>query len=92
MRGPCFNPDNDRVNMTVYTTDQVIKYKPFTYYSPRLVLDEAAKHNYNDIPVIEWWNNRYKNGWLWSEISLIDAYDASRTRRIIWAIWMTLCC
>ena len=25
---------NDRVNMTVYTKDQVIKYKPFSYYSP----------------------------------------------------------
>ena len=70
---------NTRVNMTVYTNDQVIKYKPFTSYSPRLVLDEATKHNYNDIPVVEWWNNRYRMGDYESEISLIDAYDASES-------------
>lgn len=70
---------NDKVNMTFYTKDQVITYKPFSYNSPALVVDEITKHNYNDIPVVEWWNNRYRMGDYESEISLIDAYDASES-------------
>ena len=70
---------NGSVNMTVYTKDQVITYKPFSYNSPALVVDEITKHNYNDIPVVEWWNNRYRMGDYESEISLIDAYDASES-------------
>lgn len=70
---------NGKVNMTVYTEDQVITYKPFSYNSPALVVDEITKHNYNDIPVVEWWNNRYRMGDYESEISLIDAYDASES-------------
>ena len=70
---------NGMVNMTVYTKDQVITYKPFSYNSPALVVDEITKHNYNDIPVVEWWNNRYRMGDYESEISLIDAYDASES-------------
>ena len=70
---------NGKVNMTFYTKDQVITYKPFSYNSPALVVDEITKHNYNDIPVVEWWNNRYRMGDYESEISLIDAYDASES-------------
>lgn len=70
---------NGKVNMTVYTKDQVITYKPFVSYSPSLTVDEITKHNYNDIPVVEWWNNRYRMGDYESEISLIDAYDASES-------------
>lgn len=70
---------NGMVNMTVYTKDQVITYKPFVHYSPSLKVDEITKHNYNDIPVVEWWNNRYRMGDYESEISLIDAYDASES-------------
>lgn len=70
---------NEMVNMTVYTKDQVITYKPFVYYSPSLTVSETTKHNYNDIPVVEWWNNRYRMGDYESEISLIDAYDASES-------------
>lgn len=70
---------NGKVNMTVYTKDQVITYKPFVSYSPSLTVDEITKHNYNDIPVVEWWNNRHRMGDYESEISLIDAYDASES-------------
>lgn len=70
---------NGKVNMTFYTNDQVITYKPFSHNAPALVVDEITKHNYNDIPVVEWWNNRYRMGDYESEISLIDAYDASES-------------
>lgn len=69
----------DKVNMTVYTKDQVITYKPYSNNSVRLVVDDVKKHSYNDVPVVEWWNNRFRMGDYESEISLIDAYDAGQS-------------
>ena len=69
----------DKVNMTVYTKDQVITYKPFSHNAARLIVEGANKHSYNDVPVVEWWNNRFRMGDYESEISLIDAYDAGQS-------------
>lgn len=70
---------DNKVNMTVYTKDQVITYKPFTNHAVRLVVDSVQKHSYNDVPVVEWWNNRFRMGDYESELSLIDAYDAGQS-------------
>ena len=69
----------DKVNMTVYTKDQTITYKPYTTNAVRLTVDTITKHEYRDVPVVEWWNNRYRMGDFESEISLIDAYDAGQS-------------
>ena len=65
--------------MTVYTKDQTITYKPYTTNAVRLTVDTTTKHEYRDVPVVEWWNNRYRMGDFESEISLIDAYDAGQS-------------
>jgi len=70
---------DNKVNMTVYTKDQVITYKPFSHNAVRLVSEGANKHSYNDVPVVEWWNNRFRMGDYESELSLIDAYDAGQS-------------
>lgn len=69
----------DKVNMTVYTKDQTITYKPYTTNAVRLIVDTITKHEYRDVPVVEWWNNRYRMGDFESEIPLIDAYDAGQS-------------
>lgn len=69
----------DKVHMTIYTSDQVIRYKPFSAAAVRLVVDSLTKHDYRDVPVVEWWNNRFRMGDYESEISLIDAYDAGQS-------------
>lgn len=69
----------DRVTMTVYTKDQVISFKPFSVTATRLVIEKVAKHAYGDVPVVEWWNNRFRMGDYESEMSLIDAYDAGQS-------------
>ena len=69
----------DKVNMTVYTKDKMISYKPFSIKSIRLSVEDTRKHEYKDIPVVEWWNNRFRTGDYESEISLIDAYDAGQS-------------
>lgn len=68
-----------KVHMTIYTTDRVLTYKPFSSNSVRLVLEDDNKHEYRDVPVVEWWNNRFRMGDYESEISLIDAYDAGQS-------------
>ncbi|MFA9493556.1 phage portal protein [Streptococcus sp. E17BB] len=68
-----------KVHMTIYTTDRVLTYKPFSPNSVRLVLETDNKHEYKDVPVVEWWNNRFRMGDYESEISLIDAYDAGQS-------------
>lgn len=69
----------DKVNMTVYTKDQVITFKPYSTSAVRLIVDTITKHEYKDVPVVEWWNNRYRMGDFESEIPLIDAYDAGQS-------------
>lgn len=69
----------DKVNMTVYTKDQIIAYQPFSINSVKLVEESTTKHDYKDVPVVEWWNNRFRMGDYESEISLIDAYDAGQS-------------
>lgn len=68
-----------KVNMTVYTTGKVITFKPFTTTAPRLIVEGESPHGYQDVPVVEWWNNRFRMGDYESEISLIDAYDAGQS-------------
>lgn len=70
---------NDSVNMTIYTADKVITYKPFKPSSPRLQEEGTTPHSYNDVPVVEWWNNRFRMGDFEAELSLIDAYDAAQS-------------
>ncbi|MEQ9763248.1 phage portal protein [Streptococcus sp. ZJ151] len=69
----------DKVHMTLYTADSVVAFKPFSQHAPRLVKEQLKKHKYHDIPVVEWWNNRFRIGDYESEISLIDAYDAGQS-------------
>ncbi|MCG4823759.1 phage portal protein [Streptococcus gordonii] len=69
----------DKVNPTIYTKDQIIAFKPFSASSIKLEKAETNKHEYKDVPVVEWWNNRFRMGDYESEISLIDAYDAGQS-------------
>ena len=43
------------------------------------MVEDVTKHSYSDVPVVEWWNNRYRQGDFESELSLIDAYDAGQS-------------
>jgi SPP1 family phage portal protein len=70
---------DDNIVMTVYTHDEIITFKPFKTGSIRLMVEDVTKHSYSDVPVVEWWNNRYRQGDFESELSLIDAYDASQS-------------
>lgn len=68
-----------KVHMTVYTDKQVIGFKPFSAGAVRLAVEAVRAHRYGDVPVVEWWNNRFRMGDYESELSLIDAYDAGQS-------------
>lgn len=70
---------NNEVHMTVYTDKEIVTFKPFSNYAVNIVETSRTKHSYNDVPVVEWSNNRFRQGDYESEISLIDAYDASQS-------------
>lgn len=70
---------NDLVYMTIYTAKHVIKYKPSKQDSLEYVEQSRKVNLYNDVPVVEWWNNRFRQGDFETEIPLIDAYDSAQS-------------
>lgn len=70
---------NDEVNMTVYTDTHTIKYNPFKQESVSFMEPKMKKHLYQDVPVVEWWNNRFRQGDFETEIPIMDAYDSAQS-------------
>ena len=70
---------NDLVYMTIYTASHVIKYEPTNQDSPTFVEQSRKVNLYKDVPVVEWWNNRFRQGDFETEIPLIDAYDSAQS-------------
>ena len=68
-----------KISMSVYTKDNCITYKPFSSSSIRLIEEKRVPHLYNDVPVVEWWNNRFRQGDFEAVLPLIDAYDAAQS-------------
>lgn len=70
---------NDRIHMTVYTQTEVYTYEPFKHGAFNLGNYTVKKHMYEEVPVVEWWNNRFRQGDFENELSLIDAYDSAQS-------------
>lgn len=70
---------NDRLYITVYTDKEVIRYEPTDPSGLKLIEKERKAHAYQDVPVVEWWNNRFRTGDFETELSLIDAYDSAQS-------------
>ena len=73
---PIFNGD---LEVTVYTDKQIISYDSTVPDNPDLSRREEKQHYYNDVPVVEWANNRFREGDWENEIGLFDAYDAAQS-------------
>jgi len=81
---------NGKLHITVYTDEDIISFKPSKAEQFTLELaDEAFKdgvqvkprkqHDYGMVPVVEWNNNRFREGDWENEIPIIDGYDASQS-------------
>lgn len=70
---------NGQVNLTVYTDDLIIEFEPFKEEAIELTERERDHHLYGMVPIVEWWNNRYRLGDFESVIPIIDAYDSAQS-------------
>lgn len=70
---------NGQYYATVYTDNQIITYKPFNDSLVVLTEDGRKPNPYGTVPVVEWWNNRFRQGDYETEIPLIDAYDSAQS-------------
>lgn len=67
---------NGKVHMTIYTDTHRYKYEPYEQGAVSFQLKDEGRHAYGMVPVVEWWNNRFRQGDFETEIPLMDSYDA----------------
>ncbi|MDD7383607.1 MAG: phage portal protein [Peptoniphilaceae bacterium] len=80
IRCPKFSFKNKSfIKVTCYTKDFIINFSSCDANNIKLVEESRKRHFYNDIPVIEWVNNRFRNGDFENALSLIDLYDSSQS-------------
>lgn len=70
---------NGKLEATIYTSRDVIRYQPSELAAVSLTEKERTPHPYKEVPVVEWWNNRFREGDWENEIGIIDAYDAAQS-------------
>lgn len=70
---------NGQVHLSIYTDNRIITYDPFKPEAIKLLGEKKSPHQYGMVPVVEWWNNRYRMGDFEGQISLIDAYDSAQS-------------
>lgn len=69
--------NNDKVNMVEVYTAQKIYY--FKEVDGELVISEEKSHYYNEVPIIEYLNDRFKQGDFENVLTLIDLYDSAQS-------------
>lgn len=74
---PILDPDSTIVE--VYTADYVYKYKAKDIHSFQLVEQSVDDHYFGGVPIIEYSNNRFRQGDYEKVLSLIDLYDAAQS-------------
>ncbi|MBQ7232799.1 MAG: phage portal protein [Bacillales bacterium] len=62
----------------VYTKSKIIKFKKDSKWN-KYKSDGEALHNFQDVPIIVYWNNEERKSDYEDIISLIDAYDKSQS-------------
>lgn len=70
---------NGKLYITVYTDRHIIELKPTEPALPGIEETNREEHFYDDVPVVEWWNNRFRQGDFENELTLIDAYDSAQS-------------
>lgn len=69
----------ENIQVTVYTSDLIVKYKPCSKGNIRLIEEIREPNPHKTIPIVEWRNNRHRLGDYERVISLIDLYDAAQS-------------
>jgi len=70
---------NDMVYPTVYSDGYIYTMKPFSVGQCKLVIEDEKPNPYGKVPIVEWFNNRYRIGDFETVIPNIDAYDSAQS-------------
>lgn len=71
------DPDLERVEF--YTNEKIYKFKSETLELNNLDEDSIKDHYFEGVPIIEYSNNRFRQGDFEKVINLIDLYDAAQS-------------
>lgn len=63
----------------IYTDDKIYYLNKIDLNKPTLAINNVVKNPYGQVPIVEWWNNRYREGDFEKQIASIDAYDAGQS-------------
>lgn len=69
----------ERTTVFVYTEDKVITYKPTTMATMVLEEDGREQHYWGEVPITEYFSDRYRQGSYEDVISLVDLYDSAQS-------------
>ena len=68
-----------KIKVDLYTDKEIIHFKECSVNQIKLHIETSEPHKYGAVPVIEWFNNRFRQGDFETVISLIDLYDAGQS-------------
>lgn len=70
---------NGELEPMLITDKKRIVFRSTDTANPNLRIKEERPHFYKDVPVVEWFNNRFREGDWENEIGLFDAYDSAQS-------------
>lgn len=72
---------NQSLELTIISDKNIYSYEPTDEANPVLRLKGNGKkvNSYGRVPVVEWWNGRYRKGDFEPQIPSIDAYDSAQS-------------
>ena len=77
-----YNKTETKVSVDLYTADKIYHFKECGINQIKLVYDQETdveEHSYGEVPIIEWYNNRFRQGDYETVISQIDLYDSAQS-------------
>lgn len=67
------------IELTIYTDTDIYKFPTVDSTNIKVGNATKVKNPYGRVQVVEWWNNRYREGDFEKEMSIIDAYDSAQS-------------
>lgn len=71
--------NDDTLNVYLYTESKIYHYITKDQHSYKLTLEKEEEHFFNGVPIIEYMNNKFRQGDFEDVLNLIDLYDAAQS-------------
>lgn len=71
--------NDDTLNVYLYTESKIYHYITKDLHSYKLTLEKEEEHFFNGVPIIEYMNNKFRQGDFEDVLNLIDLYDAAQS-------------